>query len=81
MLLLSYHREALNKMKDVYEKSPQMGDPSSLQPKIAETMSNIEKLRMEIHKNEVSMTSQYLNVMGTFYPVLGESLRYYGWFL
>ncbi|CAJ0920161.1 unnamed protein product [Ranitomeya imitator] len=45
-------KEALNKMKDVYEKSPQMGDPSSLQPKIAETMSNIEKLRMEIHKNE-----------------------------
>ncbi|KAM4722511.1 formin-binding protein 1-like isoform 2-T2 [Rhinophrynus dorsalis] len=45
-------KEALNKMKDVYEKSPQMGDPSSLQPKIAETMSNIERLRMEIHKNE-----------------------------
>ncbi|CAI9622362.1 unnamed protein product, partial [Staurois parvus] len=45
-------KEALNKMKDVYEKSPQMGDPGSLQPKIAETMSNIEKLRMEIHKNE-----------------------------
>ncbi|XP_018414719.1 PREDICTED: formin-binding protein 1-like isoform X3 [Nanorana parkeri] len=45
-------KEALNKMKDVYEKSPQMGDPSSLQPKISETMSNIEKLRMEIHKNE-----------------------------
>ncbi|XP_063795937.1 formin-binding protein 1-like isoform X2 [Pseudophryne corroboree] len=45
-------KEALNKMKDVYEKNPQMGDPSSLQPKIAETMSNIERLRMEIHKNE-----------------------------
>ncbi|KAG8555643.1 hypothetical protein GDO81_017769 [Engystomops pustulosus] len=45
-------KEALNKMKDVYEKSPQMGDPSSLQPKIAETMSNIEKLRTEIQKNE-----------------------------
>ncbi|KAM4640565.1 formin-binding protein 1-like isoform 2-T2 [Discoglossus pictus] len=45
-------KEALNKMKDVYEKNPQMGDPSSLQPKLAETMNNIEKLRMEIHKNE-----------------------------
>ncbi|MBN3318820.1 FBP1L protein, partial [Atractosteus spatula] len=45
-------RDALNKMKDVYEKSPQMGDPGSLQPKIAETISNIERLRVEIHKNE-----------------------------
>nr|5FRG_A Chain A, FORMIN-BINDING PROTEIN 1-LIKE [Xenopus tropicalis] len=45
-------KDALNKMKDVYEKNPQMGDPSSLHPKIAETTSNIERLRMEIHKNE-----------------------------
>lgn len=46
-------RDALNKMKDVYEKNPQMGDPSSLQPKISETICNMEKLRSEIHKNEV----------------------------
>ncbi|KAG8436740.1 hypothetical protein GDO86_007725 [Hymenochirus boettgeri] len=45
-------KDALNKMKDVYEKNPQMGDPSSLHPKIAETTGNIERLRMEIHKNE-----------------------------
>ncbi|XP_070302252.1 formin-binding protein 1-like isoform X3 [Salvelinus sp. IW2-2015] len=45
-------RDALNKMKDVYEKNPQMGDPQSLQPKISETMCNMEKLRSEIHKNE-----------------------------
>ncbi|KAJ3599726.1 hypothetical protein NHX12_033682, partial [Muraenolepis orangiensis] len=44
--------DALNKMKDVYEKNPQMGDPSSLQPKISETICNMEKLRSEIHKNE-----------------------------
>ena len=47
------HRDALNKMKDVYEKNPQMGDPSSLQPRISETICNMEKLRSEIHKNEV----------------------------
>uniref|UniRef100_A0A668A2M5 Formin binding protein 1-like n=1 Tax=Myripristis murdjan TaxID=586833 RepID=A0A668A2M5_9TELE len=47
-------RDALNKMKDVYEKNPQMGDPSSLQPKISETMCNMERLRSEIHKNESS---------------------------
>ncbi|MED6276219.1 Formin-binding protein 1-like [Characodon lateralis] len=45
-------RDALNKMKDVYEKNPQMGDPNSLQPKLSETNCNIQKLRSEIHKNE-----------------------------
>ncbi|XP_061489750.1 formin-binding protein 1-like isoform X3 [Rhineura floridana] len=49
-------KDALIKMKDVYEKNPQMGDPSSLQPKLAETMSNIDRLRMEIHKNEAWLT-------------------------
>ncbi|XP_053719628.1 formin-binding protein 1-like isoform X2 [Synchiropus splendidus] len=45
-------RDALDKMKDVYEKNPQMGDPNSLQPKISETMITMEKLRSEIHKNQ-----------------------------
>ncbi|XP_053150330.1 cdc42-interacting protein 4 isoform X2 [Hemicordylus capensis] len=45
-------RDALNKMKDVYQKTPQMGDPSSLEPKISETLGNIEKLRLEIQKYE-----------------------------
>lgn len=53
MSLCVFVRDALNKMKDVYEKSPQMGDPISLQPKISETICNMEKLRSEIHKNEV----------------------------
>uniref|UniRef100_A0A3B3DG96 Formin binding protein 1-like n=1 Tax=Oryzias melastigma TaxID=30732 RepID=A0A3B3DG96_ORYME len=51
-LLFLSDRDALNKMKDVYEKNPQMGDPNSLQPKISETICNMEKLRSEIHKNE-----------------------------
>ncbi|XP_062975177.1 cdc42-interacting protein 4 isoform X2 [Elgaria multicarinata webbii] len=45
-------RDALNKMKDVYQKTPQMGDPNSLEPKISETLSNIERLRLEIQKCE-----------------------------
>lgn len=53
MSVCVFVRDALNKMKDVYEKNPQMGDPSSLQPKISETICNMEKLRSEIHKNEV----------------------------
>lgn len=47
-------------MRDVYEKNPQMGDPSSLQPKLAETMSNMDRLRMEIHKNEVRISNNFL---------------------
>ncbi|TSN76549.1 Formin-binding protein 1-like [Bagarius yarrelli] len=53
-------RDALNKMKDVYEKNPQMGDPGSLQPKISETICNMEKLRSEIHKNEVISPVTYI---------------------
>ncbi|XP_060108035.1 cdc42-interacting protein 4 isoform X2 [Heteronotia binoei] len=45
-------RDALNKMKDVYQKTPQMGDPSSLEPKISETLGNIERLHVEIQKYE-----------------------------
>lgn len=48
-------------MKDVYEKNPQMGDPNSLQPKISETICNMEKLRSEIHKNEVKTGQQGLS--------------------
>lgn len=40
-------------MKDVYEKTPQMGDPASLEPQIAETLSNIERLKLEVQKYEV----------------------------
>lgn len=53
-------------MKDVYEKNPQMGDPGSLQPKLAETMNNIDRLRMEIHKNEVHMLTQQSEIKAYF---------------
>uniref|UniRef100_A0A2K6S2M3 Thyroid hormone receptor interactor 10 n=1 Tax=Saimiri boliviensis boliviensis TaxID=39432 RepID=A0A2K6S2M3_SAIBB len=45
-------REALKKMKDVYEKTPQMGDPASLEPQITETLGNIERLKLEVQKYE-----------------------------
>ncbi|NP_001397223.1 cdc42-interacting protein 4 isoform 6 [Mus musculus] len=47
-----WSREALKKMKDVYEKTPQMGDPASLEPRIAETLGNIERLKLEVQKYE-----------------------------
>ncbi|XP_069870942.1 formin-binding protein 1 isoform X6 [Dipodomys merriami] len=45
-------RDAITKMKDVYLKNPQMGDPASLDHKLAEAAQNIEKLRFEAQKFE-----------------------------
>nr|XP_055188027.1 formin-binding protein 1 isoform X7 [Nyctereutes procyonoides] len=45
-------RDAITKMKDVYLKNPQMGDPGSLDHKLAEVSQNIEKLRLEAQKFE-----------------------------
>ncbi|XP_078812047.1 formin-binding protein 1 isoform X42 [Oryzias latipes] len=45
-------RDALTKMKDVYVKNPQMGDPASVDPRLAEIAMNIEKLQSEEQKFE-----------------------------
>uniref|UniRef100_A0A493TTG8 Formin binding protein 1 n=1 Tax=Anas platyrhynchos platyrhynchos TaxID=8840 RepID=A0A493TTG8_ANAPP len=45
-------RDALTKMKDVYIKNPQMGDPASVDHRLAELGQNIEKLRLEVQKFE-----------------------------
>uniref|UniRef100_A0A8C6SF94 Thyroid hormone receptor interactor 10a n=1 Tax=Neogobius melanostomus TaxID=47308 RepID=A0A8C6SF94_9GOBI len=44
--------EALGKMKDVYEKNPQMGDPASLASQITQTTQNIERFRAQLGKYE-----------------------------
>uniref|UniRef100_A0A147B395 Formin-binding protein 1 n=1 Tax=Fundulus heteroclitus TaxID=8078 RepID=A0A147B395_FUNHE len=45
-------RDALTKMKDVYVKNPQMGDPASVDPRLSEIGQNIEKLQAEAQKFE-----------------------------
>ncbi|KAM6985471.1 formin-binding protein 1 isoform 9-T9 [Aplochiton taeniatus] len=45
-------RDALTKMKDVYLKNPQMGDPSSVDPRLAEISQNIDRLQLEVQKFE-----------------------------
>ncbi|XP_061589790.1 formin-binding protein 1 isoform X13 [Cololabis saira] len=45
-------RDALTKMKDVYVKNPQMGDPASVDPRLSEIGQNIEKLQLEVQKFE-----------------------------
>lgn len=51
----SFTRDALTKMKDVYVKNPQMGDPTSVDPRLAEIAGNIEKLQSEVQKFEVGL--------------------------
>lgn len=48
-------RDALTKMKDVYIKNPQMGDPTSVDPRLTEIAQNIEKLQSEVQKFEVCL--------------------------
>ncbi|KAM3874520.1 formin-binding protein 1 [Diretmus argenteus] len=45
-------RDALTKMKDVYVKNPQMGDPTSVDPRLSELEQNIEKLQFDVQKFE-----------------------------
>ncbi|XP_014914944.1 formin-binding protein 1 isoform X21 [Poecilia latipinna] len=45
-------RDALTKMKDVYIKNPQMGDPTSVDPRLTEIAQSIEKLQAEVQKFE-----------------------------
>ncbi|XP_069783424.1 cdc42-interacting protein 4-like isoform X2 [Narcine bancroftii] len=49
-------REALDKMKDVYQRNPQMGDPNSLEPRIIETNQHIDRLHNELQKYESWLT-------------------------
>ncbi|MCI4386785.1 hypothetical protein PGIGA_G00066610 [Pangasianodon gigas] len=45
-------KDALTKMKDVYVKNPQMGDPSSVDPRLAEIGHRVDKLQAELQKFE-----------------------------
>ncbi|ELK37391.1 Formin-binding protein 1 [Myotis davidii] len=51
-------REAITKMKDVYLKNPQMGDPASLDHKLTEVIQNIDKLRLEAQNPDGSYTEE-----------------------
>ncbi|XP_010633364.2 cdc42-interacting protein 4, partial [Fukomys damarensis] len=64
-------REALKKMKDVYEKTPQMGDPASLEPRITETLRNIERLKLEVQKYEAWLAEAESRVLSN----RGDSLK------
>ncbi|XP_012576809.1 PREDICTED: formin-binding protein 1 isoform X4 [Condylura cristata] len=63
-------REAITKMKDVYLKNPQMGDPASLDHKLVEVSRNVDKLRLEAQKFEAWLAE----VEGRL-PARGEQAR------
>ncbi|KAI3373028.1 hypothetical protein L3Q82_023475, partial [Scortum barcoo] len=45
-------RDALLKMREVYERSPQMGDAGSLEPRLEEVKQSLQKLEDELRKNQ-----------------------------
>ncbi|XP_077003230.1 formin-binding protein 1 isoform X18 [Tamandua tetradactyla] len=63
-------RDAITKMKDVYLKNPQMGDPASLDHKLVEVGHNIEKLRLEAQKFE-----SWLSEVEGRLPARGDQAR------
>uniref|UniRef100_A0A8C8Z5Q3 Thyroid hormone receptor interactor 10 n=1 Tax=Prolemur simus TaxID=1328070 RepID=A0A8C8Z5Q3_PROSS len=68
-------REALKKMKDVYEKTPQMGDPASLEPRITETLGNIERLKLEVQKYETWLAEAESRVLSNKGDSLSRHVR------
>lgn len=46
-------RDALLKMREVYERSPQMGDASTLEPRLEEVKQSLQKLEDELRRNQV----------------------------
>lgn len=53
MECMSVFRDALLKMKEVYEQSPQMGDADSLEPRLEEVKQILQKLDEELKRNQV----------------------------
>ncbi|TNM89813.1 hypothetical protein fugu_004047 [Takifugu bimaculatus] len=60
-------RDALLKMKEVYEQSPQMGDADSLEPRLEEVKQILQKLDNELKKNQAWLkeTDNRLSENGT----------------
>ncbi|XP_029985684.1 LOW QUALITY PROTEIN: formin-binding protein 1-like [Sphaeramia orbicularis] len=46
-------RDALLKMREVYERSPQMGDADSLEPRLEEVKQSLQRLEEELRRHQV----------------------------
>uniref|UniRef100_G3PW85 Thyroid hormone receptor interactor 10 n=1 Tax=Gasterosteus aculeatus aculeatus TaxID=481459 RepID=G3PW85_GASAC len=67
--------EALEKMKGVYEHSPQMGDPSSLEPQISETAQSIGRLTGELAKYEPAVALVLQDAYRSFFVISSARLQ------
>uniref|UniRef100_A0AAY4AC96 Formin binding protein 1b n=1 Tax=Denticeps clupeoides TaxID=299321 RepID=A0AAY4AC96_9TELE len=65
-------RDALTKMKDVYIKNPQMGDPASLDPRLGEIAQNIDRLQTEA-QNTHTHTHTHTSLTTTHAPGRGAA--------
>ncbi|XP_031735065.1 formin-binding protein 1-like [Anarrhichthys ocellatus] len=45
-------RDALLKMREVYERNPQMGDAGSLEPRLEEVKQSLQRLEEELRRNQ-----------------------------
>ncbi|XP_055080277.1 formin-binding protein 1-like isoform X2 [Periophthalmus magnuspinnatus] len=56
-------RDALLKMRELYERSPHMGEPASVEPRLQEVHLSLQRLEDELHNNQVwlSETESRLN--------------------
>lgn len=46
-------RDALLKMRELYERSPHMGDPSTLEPRLQEVRLSLQRLEDDLHNHQV----------------------------
>ncbi|XP_013362122.1 PREDICTED: formin-binding protein 1 isoform X2 [Chinchilla lanigera] len=71
-------RDAITKMKGVYLKNPQMGDPASLDHKLAEVTQTAERLRLEAQKFEAWLAEVEGRLPGRGDPGRRQSGMYEG---
>uniref|UniRef100_A0A8C9Y425 Formin binding protein 1a n=1 Tax=Sander lucioperca TaxID=283035 RepID=A0A8C9Y425_SANLU len=51
-VFVCFVRDALLKMREVYERSPQMGDAGSLEPRLDEVKQSLQRLDEELRRNQ-----------------------------
>uniref|UniRef100_A0A3Q3XQW6 Formin binding protein 1a n=1 Tax=Mola mola TaxID=94237 RepID=A0A3Q3XQW6_MOLML len=58
------YEDALLKMREVYERSPQMGDASSLEPRLEEVKQSLQQLEDELRRNQAWLTEAESRLSG-----------------
>lgn len=51
--MLLFHREAMEKMIDVYQQNPSLGDSATIEEQLNENAKELDSVNVELHKNQV----------------------------